>query len=62
MWGSEIESRRRSAFDLDEQVFAALRAGASGSLLKYVAHRQEPLLSRRIAWVATNGGSWEYTS
>jgi DNA-binding NarL/FixJ family response regulator len=52
MWGSEIESRCRSAFDLDEQVCAALRAGASGFLLKDVAHRQEPLPS----------GSWEYTS
>ena len=27
-----------------------------------VAHRQAPLTSRRMAWVATNGGQWEYTN
>jgi hypothetical protein len=27
-----------------------------------LAHRQAPVRSRQITWVATNGGSWEYTS
>jgi len=28
----------------------------------WLAHRQKPIRSRRMAWVATNGGEWEFTS